>query len=456
MAYCSNCGQFVEDGVKFCSNCGSPVMTEDRSKRQQEFAGRIIKCPACGTEIPSFTAICPGCGHEINSAMVSSAFKDFTNQISQCDTTIANSPTEPKKGWASWSKGKRFGWVILNIYTLCIPLLIYLLLPLLGIGGMSSLTPAEQKKASVINNFAFPNDRESILEALLYIKGQTSSLASGKIDRNTARWMKIWKNKATQLYERAEMMFKGDKIATDAYSDILASEKKIKKSLLTRVVIATVLVVLFSVFVFSRSGVGKSVKESTATFVWPTSGIALQVPEPSTNRGEITFNDDENFWLEVRGIDQTQYEAYIAACQKKGFTIESEKDSVSYEAYNEEGYHLQLIHSSSSTDLTIRLEAPEPMEDIQWPKSDIAKRLPTPKSSYGSIYWEADYGFVIYLGNTSKQDFLDYADACYEAGFTVNYKKGDTYFRADDADGYHVNLEYRGNNIMFIRIDEPE
>jgi len=108
MAYCSNCGQFVADGVKFCSNCGSPMNNgEDRTKRQQEFAGKIIKCPACGTEIPSFTAICPGCGHEINSARVSSAFKDFTNQINQCDTAIANSPAEPKKGWKSWGKGKK-------------------------------------------------------------------------------------------------------------------------------------------------------------------------------------------------------------------------------------------------------------------------------------------------------------------------------------------------------------
>lgn len=60
MAYCSNCGQFVADGVKFCSNCGSPMNNgEDRTTRQQEFAGKIIKCPSCGTEIPSFTAICP-------------------------------------------------------------------------------------------------------------------------------------------------------------------------------------------------------------------------------------------------------------------------------------------------------------------------------------------------------------------------------------------------------------
>lgn len=255
MAYCSNCGQFVADGVKFCSNCGSPMNNgEDRTKRQQEFAGKIIKCPACGTEIPSFTAICPGCGHEINSARVSSAFKDFTNQINQCDTAIANSPAEPKKGWKSWGKGKKIGWVILNIYTLCIPLVIYLLLPLLGIGGMSSLTSEEKKKANLINNFAFPNDRESILEGLLYIKGQMSALASGKIDRNTARWIKIWKNKASQLFEKAEMMFKGDKIANDAYTDILASEKKVKKSLLGRVIIAVLIVALFAGFIISRGG----------------------------------------------------------------------------------------------------------------------------------------------------------------------------------------------------------
>lgn len=469
-SFCVNCGTKLNPGAKFCPGCGAAVSASASSMnvppiptaspanpttRQQEFAGKIIKCPACGTEIPSFTAICPRCGHEINSTRVSSAIKDFTNQISQCDRAIANSPAEPKKGWKSWSGGKKVGWVFLNLFTFCIPLVIYLILSLLGIGSMSSLTPEEKNKAQLINNFAFPNDREDILEGLLYIKSQTASLASGKIDRNTWRWMKIWKNKASQLFERAEMMFKGDKIANDAYTDILASEKKVKKSLLIRVIIAIVLVALFSAFVFAR-GAGNSIKEANATFEWPSTGIALQVPEPPTNKGEIKFNDDQYFSLKVRGIDQSQYETYISECKDKGFTIDNEKNSDLYEAYNGEGYHLQLFYYSSSTDLTIDVEAPEPMGEIQWPKSDIAKRLPVPKSSYGSIDWEADYGFKIYLGNTTKQDFLDYADACYDAGFTKDYEKGDTYFRADDSEGYHVNLEYRGNNVMFIGIDEPK
>ena len=37
MAYCSNCGQFVADGVKFCSNCGASIQQqEDRTKRPRE------------------------------------------------------------------------------------------------------------------------------------------------------------------------------------------------------------------------------------------------------------------------------------------------------------------------------------------------------------------------------------------------------------------------------------
>lgn len=255
MAYCKNCGHFLTDGAKFCSNCGSPANnTEERATRQQEFAGKIIKCPSCGTSIPSFTAICPSCDHEINSARVSSAFKDFTNQIIQCDAAIANSLVEPQKGWKSWGKAKKFGWVILNIYTLCIPLILYLLFPLIGIGGTASMTAEEKKKANLINNFAFPNDRESILEGLLYIKGQIASLASGKVDRNTAQWIKIWKNKANQLFERAEMMFKGDKIANDAYADILASEKKVNKALIIRVIIAVVLASLFFAYMFFGGG----------------------------------------------------------------------------------------------------------------------------------------------------------------------------------------------------------
>lgn len=456
MAFCSNCGAQLSEGSKFCTHCGASVNEIDRSTRKVEYAGKVIKCPACGTEIPSFTAFCPGCGHEINRQGISSTISDFANQINQCDYMIANSPESPRRGWKSWGGWKKFGWVILNIYTFCIPLVIYLLLPLLGIGGTSSFTSAEQRKAQLINSFVFPNDRESILEGLLFIKAQIAALATGKFDRNTTRWASIWKNKATQLFERAEIMFKGDHISNDAYNNILSSEKKIKQSLLIRVIIAVVAVIAFAAFVFSRSGAGRQLKESTSVLEWPTSGIALHIPKPNSDKGEISINNDESFWVEVRGVDQSQYDAYLAECKQVGYIVDAQSIGDTYEAYNEDGYHIRLYHYSSSKEMHINVDAPKAMSTISWPKSAIAKRLPVPTSSYGRIEWEADYGFVIYLGNTTKQEFLEYVDKCYDAGFDVDYSRGDTYFHADDKEGYHVNIQYEGNNIMFIRIDDPD
>lgn len=472
---CKNCGTENNANAKFCQNCG--VFLEDHNKskqpeesycnkeqgqqstyseRKQEYAGKIIKCPNCGENLSSFIAICPVCGHEINSAKVSSTMRDFTNQINSCDIAIANSLSEPKTGWKSWGKWKKIGWVILNIYTLCIPLVIYMLLPLAGVVRLSSLSPEEKTKAQLINNFPFPNDRESILEALLYIKAQIAILASGKIDRNTSCWVVIWKNKADQLFEKAEIMFKEDKIANNAYSAILASEKKVKKVLFMKAILVAIMVAVYIGFIFFRSDAGQSVMETTSVFEWPTSGLALQIPKPPSNKGKITFNDEDSFWVNVYDIDQRQYESYVHACEEMGYIVDSKKYNNTYEAYNENGNYIQVMYFSSNTDLTIQVEAPEPMGEINWPKSNIAKRLPVPKSSYGNIYWEADYGFVIYLGNTTKQDFSEYADACYDMGFTTDYERGDTYFRADDSEGYQVDVEYRGNDIMFIRIDEPD
>ena len=129
ISYCSNCGAKLIEGARFCPNCAAPVnptlhnqrtTTESApetsrvvppssySERKQEYAGRIIKCPSCGEELPSFTAICPSCGHEINSQSVSSSLKEFINSINACDRAIANNPEPAKTGWSTWGKGAKF------------------------------------------------------------------------------------------------------------------------------------------------------------------------------------------------------------------------------------------------------------------------------------------------------------------------------------------------------------
>ena len=242
MAYCKKCGKFVTDGSNFCTNCGSPIECETPSQKRQEFAGKVIKCPSCGAELPSFTAICPGCGHEINSATISSAIKDFINQLNQCDSSITRSRTKSEKDW------KVCGYILLFIfsfYTVGITLVIYLLIKFLGLEGFFSFSPEEKRKENIINNFVVPNDRGNILEGLLFIKSQVEAISSNRIGFNTVRWINIWQNKASQLYERAEMLFQGDAIATKAYSDILEKKKETEKSLHIRVIIAIAIAITY-------------------------------------------------------------------------------------------------------------------------------------------------------------------------------------------------------------------
>ena len=94
--------------------------------------------------------------------------------------------------------------------------------------------------------------------------------------------------------------------------------------------------------------------------------------------------------------------------------------------------------------------------EFTWPKSEIASLIPKPESTIGKIEWEASYGFVIHVSETSKEDFNSYSDTCYESGFHIDYQKGDDYFYADNESGYHLSLNLDNDNIMSIRLDAPD
>lgn len=93
--------------------------------------------------------------------------------------------------------------------------------------------------------------------------------------------------------------------------------------------------------------------------------------------------------------------------------------------------------------------------EFEWPDTDIAKLMPIPKSNVGSIGWSQDYGFVIYVANTTAADYAEYVKACEERGFTLDGRKGDDYFWADNEDGYKATVRFEENNVMFVRIDAP-
>ena len=97
-------------------------------------------------------------------------------------------------------------------------------------------------------------------------------------------------------------------------------------------------------------------------------------------------------------------------------------------------------------------DEPEEMGEMTWPTSGIATTLPVPSwaetdddgttTVKGELSTDSEDYFSCDLGVDSKDSFTDYIADCKEAGFTVDYEEGDTYYSADDAAGDHLSLHW--------------
>lgn len=256
MAFCIKCGQELSHGAQFCANCGASVsnnQNENQSERRREYAGKIIKCPACGESIQSFTAICPACGHEINSQRVSASVKSFVDSVNEYDNAIANNPEPTKNGWKTWTNAKKILWVLLNIFTSCIPLVIYLawplLKPFLKPNKVPVLSSDEKRKASLIENYTFPNEREATIEAMMFTKSKMAFLASERFNDKTLYWTNLWNTKAEQLNQRAMILLVGDKIVEATYNEITGSKEKVHKKIKMRAIVGATIIFAYLAFI---------------------------------------------------------------------------------------------------------------------------------------------------------------------------------------------------------------
>ena len=253
MSYCSNCGQELDANAKFCSGCGTHVNVQTSSEtgnRKTAYEEEMRRCPNCGVVVGAFTVKCPACGSELNSQKVSSVLQGFIDGINECEKNIANSPAAKKTGWSSWSTSKRFWWVVLNVSFVCIPLVIYLALPLITVKSTPELTKEEKRMVSLIENFPFPNDRESILSALFFVKEKISFISKETINRKTAYWVRLWGTKARQFKQKADMLFPNDPLVRENFNEIVADENRVNMVLKKKAITGLVLLIVAIFFFF--------------------------------------------------------------------------------------------------------------------------------------------------------------------------------------------------------------
>ena len=185
---------------------------------------------------------------------------------------------------------------------------------------------------------------------------------------------------------------------------------------------------------------------------WPTSEMAKLIPKPASEYGEIISADNDNIMAYVYQVSEDEYAEYVRQCKDMGFTYDvTEMDTVYY-AKTAEWYDLDLFYDDRDMELSIYFNTRDAFKTIQWPTSDTAAMIPVPESNYGSISYEHENSFFIYVANTSKEEFDKYVQACSEKGFTVDYSKDDGYYYADHKKGYHVSLKYHDKDVMSVEL----
>ena len=190
---------------------------------------------------------------------------------------------------------------------------------------------------------------------------------------------------------------------------------------------------------------------------WANIKLGHVLPEPQSNLMKIVSNDDDNLLVYIHKVSENDYLEYQRWCEKdKGFNIETESIGTSFYAYNQDGYYLSLYYSDSQDEMHITLDAPIPMEDFELPEYAVAAGLPIPSSSKGHFNWQNTDSFFLYVGETSKEDYMLYKDACVAAGFTGDPYEYNTVYSATNAEGYKLSLNYKGFNIFTLEFHGPD
>lgn len=357
--FCKECGKEIDENSKFCNNCGVEVI--DRSKeRKVVYEGDIHKCPNCGEMLKSFMTNCPSCNFELNRKEITSSLKEFIEKINKCNEEIAGS-NYIKTGWASWGILKKGLWIILNIFLFGIPLIVYWGMPLVLINKTPKLNKEEKQMANLIENFPFPNDRESILAAIMFAKEKIDFLSNESVDRKSAYWLRLWKSKAEQLKQKADMLFPDDSIVKKSYNDIIDDVNKINRTIKIKRILG-VIILIFAIFLFwsnnsSNNTETTNKKDYNITFEWQTNGLFGKLPEPETNNGKIVSETEKQIQIELYNITPEKFNSYVKKCRESGFTFNIIKTDSSFYAKDVDGYALDILYYNQEQEMKIYLDS---------------------------------------------------------------------------------------------------
>lgn len=197
-----------------------------------------------------------------------------------------------------------------------------------------------------------------------------------------------------------------------------------------------------------------STKEKYEKFEWSNNELTSLVPEPKSHIGKVHEDSDSKFDITVAKISESDYEKYFDGC-KEEFNVGFPSVVNTYcQGYNKDDIKLTLLYDKKEKSMDITIENPQ-YSNFVFPNNEMASLLPVPKSLFGKVSIDSSGKLLVYVANTSKDDYLGYIEDCKSNGFTEDYDAGDDFYYADNSNGYHLCLNYRATDVMEIEVFPP-
>lgn len=117
---------------------------------------------------------------------------------------------------------------------------------------------------------------------------------------------------------------------------------------------------------------------------WPTFGIALNVPAPSSTVGYINNDSSEYFSATLDINSKDEYEAYVEAVKAAGFIHNYSTGKYYYSAENDKEYTVTVTYHENNT---LDIEIDEPFEDddeVEDEDEDFDETTPVVVPNYNS------------------------------------------------------------------------
>lgn len=189
---------------------------------------------------------------------------------------------------------------------------------------------------------------------------------------------------------------------------------------------------------------------------WNVIFLKDEIPQPSSRKLSIHRNSDEELWIDVYNTSKEDYYKYVSACKTMGYDNEAYESSGSYSAYTDDGCYIELSHYNSSKEMTLRVELPVELSELNWDNHSIGKVLPEPPSTLGMFKLESKDRTSVIIGNISKQQYLDYCSSCRELGFTIEESGFESTYAAYGPEGHKIDVIYTvGNRQMNVTLIYP-